>query len=82
MITALGGGAEADENTLTVYPSHYLGGTVDAENDHRIAMAAAIGATVCQGPVTILDAQCVSKSYPKFWEEYRRLGGNYEQHLR
>lgn len=82
MITALGGGAEADENTLTVYPSHYLGGTVDAENDHRIAMAAAIGATVCQGSVTILDAQCVSKSYPKFWEEYRRLGGNYEQHLR
>ena len=32
--------------------------------------------------VTILGAQCVEKSYPKFFEEYARLGGNYEQYLR
>ena len=75
MITALGGKCEADENTLTVYPTGYIGGTVDAFGDHRIAMSAAIAATVCAEPVTILGAQAVEKSYPDFWAEYCRLGG-------
>lgn len=82
MLCALGGSAEAAENTLTVHATGLSGGTVDACNDHRIAMAAAIAATVCTRPVTILGAECVCKSYPSFWAEYRRLGGNYEQFLR
>ena len=82
MIEALGGKAEATEDTLTVWGTGYTGGTVHAQNDHRIAMSAAIAATVCSGPVTILGAESVQKSYPKFWDEYRRLGGNYEQYLR
>lgn len=75
MLGALGGRAVADENTLTVYPATLTGGTVDACNDHRIAMAAAIASTVCEYPVTILGAECVSKSYPSFWKEFTRLGG-------
>jgi 3-phosphoshikimate 1-carboxyvinyltransferase len=55
---------------------------VDARNDHRIAMAAAIAATVSKGAVTILGAECVEKSYPHFWGEYAHLGGKYEQHIR
>ena len=82
MIHALGGKAEGTDHTLTVYGTGYTGGTVDAVNDHRIAMAAAIAATVCREPVTILGAECVKKSYPAFWAEYERLGGKYEQHLR
>ena len=82
MIEALGGKAESDEHTLKIYGTGLIGGTVDAMNDHRIAMAAAIAATVCQQDVTILGAECVKKSYPRFWEEYARLGGNYEQYLR
>lgn len=82
MITNLGGKAVATEDTLTVYGTGLKGGTVDACNDHRIAMAAAIAATVCCHPVTILGAQCVKKSYPQFWAEYGRLGGKYEQYLR
>ena len=73
MLTALGGKAEADENTLTVFGTGLHGGTVDSMNDHRIAMSAAIAATVCTAPVTILGAECVEKSYPRFWEEYFRL---------
>lgn len=82
MIKNLGGKAEADENTLTVYGTGLKGGTVDSMNDHRIAMSAAIASTVCTEPVTILGAQCVSKSYPHFLEEFSRLGGKYEQYLR
>lgn len=75
MITALGGTATADENMLTVTGTGLRGGTVHSCNDHRITMAAAIAATVCTEPVTILGAEAVNKSYPQFWEEYRRLGG-------
>ena len=82
MLTALGGRAEATKDTLTVFGTGLLGGTVDAVGDHRIAMSAAIAATVCSQPVTVLGAECVEKSYPKFWAEYARLGGSYEQHLR
>lgn len=82
MLHALGIHAEAGENTLRVFPGKFTGGTVDAAGDHRIAMSAAIAATVCSKPVTILGAQCVEKSYPTFWEEYRKLGGNYELCIR
>lgn len=82
LLTALGGRAEANSDTLTVWGTGLTGGTVDSRNDHRIAMAAAIGATVCSSPVTVLGARCVEKSYPAFWREYQQLGGKYEQHLR
>lgn len=82
MLNALGGNSEADDNTMTIYGTGLSGGTVDAQNDHRIAMSAAIAATVCSEPVTILGAHCVSKSYPHFFDEYRKLGGIYEQYLR
>lgn len=82
MLEALGGQAEADDNTLHVFGTGLTGGTVDSVNDHRIAMSAAIAAIRCTEPVTILGAQCVRKSYPKFFDEYRRLGGRYEQYLR
>jgi 3-phosphoshikimate 1-carboxyvinyltransferase len=75
MIENLGGKADATENTLTVAGTGLTGGTVNSYNDHRIAMAAAIESTVCSSPITILGAQAVNKSYPRFWEEFRRLGG-------
>ena len=79
MISALGGKAYAEGDTLTVEGTGLCGGIVDARNDHRIAMAAAIAATVCTAPLTIRGTQCTEKSYPSFWDEYRRLGGYYEQ---
>lgn len=67
---------------MTVSGTGLIGGTVDAQRDHRIAMSAAIAATVCRKNVTILGAECVSKSYPQFFDEYQKLGGQYEQYLR
>ena len=82
MIEKLGGTVHVTENELRVFPGKYSSCTIDAAGDHRIAMAAAIAATVADGPVTILGAECVAKSYPSFWDEYKRLGGNYEQYIR
>jgi len=76
MLTALGGQADEGPDSLTVYGLPALrGGTVDGCNDHRIVMAAAIAATACRTPVTILGADAVSKSYPDFFDAYRSLGG-------
>ena len=82
MIENLGGKAVEMGGHLVVHGTGLRGGTVDAVGDHRIAMSAAIAATVCTEPVTILGAECVEKSYPKFWAEYARLGGQYELNLR
>ena len=82
MIAALGGHGWADADTMTISGTGLTGGRVDAHNDHRIAMASAIAATCCTQPVILLDAQCVQKSDPHFWEVYAQLGGQYEQYLR
>ncbi|MBA3829767.1 MAG: 3-phosphoshikimate 1-carboxyvinyltransferase [Taibaiella sp.] len=50
------------------------GATVDACNDHRIVMAAAIAALRADGPVTIVGAKAVSKSYPDFFKDLASLG--------
>lgn len=76
MINSLGGSAESTEDSLTVRGTGTLpGGEVDSFNDHRIVMAAAIAACICENPVVIHDAQAVNKSYPNFFEDYRKLGG-------
>lgn len=82
MIESFGLKASATDDTLTVASGKFRSCTIDAAGDHRIAMAAAIGATIADGPVTILGAECVAKSYPTFWQEYKRLGGSYEQYIR
>ena len=46
------------------------GGEVDSFNDHRIAMSMAVAATRCTSPLKINGAECVSKSYPDFFEVF------------
>lgn len=50
--------------------------TIDSYGDHRIAMAAAIGALRARGAVVIHDAESVNKSYPAFFEDLSSLGIN------
>ena len=81
MLKQLGAAIIVTDDTFTVEPSVYNSCSIDSFHDHRIAMAAAIAATIATGPVTIRNAECVAKSYPSFWDDYRKLGGIYEQHL-
>ena len=53
-------------------------GTVHAHGDHRIAMTAAVAATVGTGPVEITGFAAVPTSYPSFLDDLRRLGGTVE----
>ncbi len=52
------------------------GGKVHTFSDHRIAMAAGVAGAVSQKGVEIVDAQCVEKSYPNYFEQLHAMGGN------
>ena len=74
MLSALGADITPTEDGMIIHGGRALtGGTVDSCNDHRIAMAAAVASAICSGPVTVLGAEAVEKSYPHFWEDFEKL---------
>ncbi|MGM9661822.1 MAG: 3-phosphoshikimate 1-carboxyvinyltransferase [Oscillospiraceae bacterium] len=76
MLTALGAEVrELPEGLIIRGRPRLAGGTVRPENDHRIAMAAAVAACACEGAVTVEDSECTAKSYPRFWEDLAALKG-------
>lgn len=63
-----------NDGVLTVTPVEQLTGrTIKTHGDHRIAMASAIIAPFCQGPMIIDDYTVVNKSFPTFFQQI--LGG-------
>jgi 3-phosphoshikimate 1-carboxyvinyltransferase len=72
-LRSLGGSMVVGMDEVMVRPGPLHGGTIDPKGDHRTAMAfAVIGLGI--GDVTIRDAECVSKSFPRFWEHLREAG--------
>lgn len=67
---------ESTEDTVTITGCEIWPGgiTLCAHQDHRIAMALAIGASVANNKIVIDQAECVEKSYPAFFEDLKRLG--------
>lgn len=59
---------DEDDDLMYVTPHKGLkGGVVDTHGDHRMVMAFAIAGLCSEEGVAIQGAQCVNKSYPKFW---------------
>jgi 3-phosphoshikimate 1-carboxyvinyltransferase len=52
------------------------GAHVNSHNDHRIAMAAAVAALGASDKIFIKDSQSVTKSYPGFFNDLRKLGAS------
>jgi 3-phosphoshikimate 1-carboxyvinyltransferase len=52
---------------------------IDSRDDHRIAMAFGVLGTALGG-VTITDAECVAKTFPKFWDTLKSIGGKFQVH--
>ncbi len=74
LLRALGAEVEELLDGLIIHGGNPLrAGTVDSSRDHRIAMSAAVAASLA--PVTVLGAECVNKSYPRFWEDHNSLKG-------
>ena len=73
MLTALGASVQELPDGLVIRGGGLHGGVVDAANDHRIAMAAAVAACAAAGDVTVLGAECIEKSYPSFWTDLAQM---------
>ena len=73
----MGADITVNEDGLTVKgPCKLRGFDIDPHNDHRIAMACAVAALRAEGDTTIHNAECVKKSYPRFFNDLYSLGGN------
>jgi len=81
MISSLGGDIVEMSDSIIIKGNGYLnGGLVNTADDHRIAMAAAIASVICKNNVTITYADCVGKSYPLFWDDFKKAGGKIEEY--
>jgi len=82
MLISLGAKVEEKPDSLIVTGGTLKGGIVDSAGDHRIVMSAAICGSFCEGEVIIKGAEAVEKSYPKFFEDFAKLGGKYVVSIR
>lgn len=49
------------------------GAAVESYGDHRLAMMLAVASLVAEGQTMIADADCVTVSYPTFWEHLAQV---------
>jgi len=66
---------QTEDGLFLTYNKGLHGATISSQNDHRIVMMAALVSIVCDGDIIIENADAVNKSYPRFFEDFRRLGG-------
>lgn len=76
-LNKLGANIEEKKDGLIIKGVKHLKGDAEvwSHKDHRIAMTLAIAATICEKPIIIKDYECVSKSYPRFFDDFKTLGG-------
>ena len=73
-LSQMGADIEGTEDGMIIRGGKPLHGiTVDSNHDHRIAMSFAIASLVCEGTMDIQGGECVTISYPKFYEDLERL---------
>jgi 3-phosphoshikimate 1-carboxyvinyltransferase len=77
-LRAVGVGAEEMPDGLRVRglataAARRFSGTVDPRGDHRIAMAFGILSAVSGNKIAILNPEIVAVSYPRFWQDLRRV---------
>jgi 3-phosphoshikimate 1-carboxyvinyltransferase len=71
-LVKMGIDARCSESELTIKGGHPSGAYIDTYGDHRLAMSFAIAGLGTPG-VFIRDETCVEKSFPTFWEVFKKL---------
>ena len=80
-LNKLGGNVSEEGDSLIIQGIEgFRGGvTVNAWNDHRIAMSLAVASTRCEKEIILEEAESVRKSYPHFWDDFEKMGGEIEK---
>ena len=72
----LGADVEETVDGMIIYGGKGLkGAELLGYNDHRIVMAFSMAALFADGETVITEANSIDKTYPSFFEDYNRLGG-------
>lgn len=72
-LTRLGVRVDEHEDGMTIYPcAKFIPASIQTYNDHRMAMAFSLIGLRFDG-VTIENPSCVSKTFPNFFEIFKRL---------
>lgn len=80
-LSKLGADIREEGDSIIIQGKPMLKGTVtDSWNDHRIAMSMAVASIRCEGEVTVNNSTCVKKSYPGFWKDFAKMGGNVDEY--
>jgi 3-phosphoshikimate 1-carboxyvinyltransferase len=74
-------GAQIEElpDGLRIHTSSLHGAEVRSYHDHRMALSLSIAALAAKGETTLLDVDCVKKTYPTFYQDFRNLGASISQ---
>jgi 3-phosphoshikimate 1-carboxyvinyltransferase len=68
-LRAMGATVEEFDDGLRISgPTKLQGARIDPRGDHRIAMAFTVAGLLAQGETEIADAECVSVSFPEFFD--------------
>jgi 3-phosphoshikimate 1-carboxyvinyltransferase len=59
-------------------PTRLIGGALESQGDHRLAMAGAVAALAARGPSTIYGAEVTGDSFPGFETTLQALGASLE----
>ncbi|MCU6007263.1 3-phosphoshikimate 1-carboxyvinyltransferase [Clostridioides difficile] len=79
MLKSLGADVKKREDGLIIQGKEILdGGIVNSFNDHRIVMSVTMASIRCKEPVSIVNAGAVKKSYPNFFEGFKKVGGIFD----
>lgn len=78
ILRSMGARVDVHEDGWTIYgPTRLHGASLDAAGDHRMAMLAAVAATIAEGHTILQGGQSVAISYPEFFSQYQAL---YDRH--
>ena len=73
-LRAMGCDVTPTEDGMIIHGGQPLhGAAIDSYLDHRIAMSFAVAALAAEGETTIKDGECVTISYPAFYEDLHKL---------
>ncbi|WP_242430337.1 3-phosphoshikimate 1-carboxyvinyltransferase [Finegoldia magna] len=79
MLKSLGADVKKRDDGLIIQGKEILdGGIVNSFNDHRIVMSATMASIKCKEPVSIVNAGAVKKSYPNFFDDFKKVGGIFD----
>lgn len=77
ILTSLGASIKVENDSIVIEGKENLDGgiAIDPCDDHRLVMMVVALVSKYKERVTILNSECVNKSYPAFWDDFRKLKG-------